>query len=51
MSWQKQCFTLAQRLQDPALLQEAHLMLGSTLFYLGELASGSGALGARDCPL
>jgi predicted ATPase len=34
----KQCFTLAERLQLPALLQEAHLMLGSTLFYLGELA-------------
>ena len=35
----EQCFTLAQRLQDPALLQEAHLMLGSTLFHLGELVS------------
>ena len=35
----EQCFTLAQRLQDSALLQEAHVMLGSTLFYLGELVS------------
>ena len=35
----EQCFTLAQRVQDPAFLQEAHLMLGSTLFYLGELVS------------
>jgi class 3 adenylate cyclase/predicted ATPase len=34
----RQCFTLADRLQHPALLQEANLMLGSTLFYLGELA-------------
>jgi class 3 adenylate cyclase/predicted ATPase len=34
----KQCFTLAERLQRPALLQEANLMLGSTLFYLGEFA-------------
>jgi len=35
----ERCFTLAQRVQDPALLQEAHLMLGSTLFFLGELVS------------
>ena len=35
----EQCFTLAQRLQDPVLLQEAHQKLGATLFYLGELAS------------
>jgi predicted ATPase len=34
----KQCFTLAERLQRPALLQGTNLMLGSTLFYLGELA-------------
>ena len=33
----EQGFTLAQRLQDPALLWEAHLMLGSPLLYLGEL--------------
>jgi class 3 adenylate cyclase len=32
----EQCFTLAQHLQDPEFLPEAHLMLGSTLFYLGE---------------
>ena len=35
----EQCFTLAQRLQDPVCLQEAHQKLGTTLFYLGELAS------------
>jgi predicted ATPase len=35
----EQCFTLAQHLQDPILLQEAHQKLGATLFYLGELAS------------
>jgi class 3 adenylate cyclase/tetratricopeptide (TPR) repeat protein len=33
----EQCFTLAQGLRDPALMQEAHAMLGSTLLYLGEL--------------
>jgi predicted ATPase len=35
----EQCFSLAQRLQNPILLQEAHLMLGSTLLYLGELVT------------
>jgi class 3 adenylate cyclase/predicted ATPase len=35
----EQCFRLAQRLQEPVLLQEAHLLLGATLFYLGELVS------------
>jgi predicted ATPase len=34
----EQCFSLAQRLQDSVRLQEAHLMLGSTLLYLGEPA-------------
>src|SRR2546428_3427253 len=34
----EQGFILAQRLQDPVLLQEAHPKLGATLFYLGELA-------------
>lgn len=33
----EQCFALAQRLQEPALLHEAHLMQGSSLFYLGNL--------------
>jgi predicted ATPase len=32
----EQCFILAQSLQDPACLLEAHLMLGSTLLFLGE---------------
>jgi predicted ATPase len=32
-------FALAQRLGERALLQEAHLMLGASLFYLGELVS------------
>jgi predicted ATPase len=35
----EQCFSLAQRLQDAVHLQEAHLMLGSTLVYLGEPAA------------
>ena len=29
----EQCFALAQRLQEPPFLQEAHLTLGATLFY------------------
>ena len=33
----EQCFTVAQRMQDPVLLHEAHVALGSTLFHLGEL--------------
>jgi len=40
----EQCFALAQRLQDPVSLLEAHLMLGSTLLYLGELASADANL-------
>ncbi len=32
----EQCLTLAEEHQDPNLFQEAHLMLGLTLFYLGE---------------
>jgi class 3 adenylate cyclase/predicted ATPase len=35
----EQCFTLAQSVQDPVLLQEVHQRLGSTLFFLGELVS------------
>jgi predicted ATPase/class 3 adenylate cyclase len=35
----EQSFALAQRMQDSALLQQAHFMLGATLFYLGELVS------------
>ncbi|HEV8715146.1 MAG TPA: adenylate/guanylate cyclase domain-containing protein, partial [Candidatus Binatia bacterium] len=34
----KQLLRLAQSVQDPALLLEAHLALGNTLFFLGELA-------------
>jgi predicted ATPase len=33
----EQLLGLAQRVQDPALLLEAHLYLGQSLFYLGEL--------------
>ncbi|HEY5864956.1 MAG TPA: hypothetical protein VI542_05310, partial [Candidatus Tectomicrobia bacterium] len=33
----EQCLTLAQHGQDPALLQDAHGMLGLTLLYQGEL--------------
>src|SRR5262249_4194962 len=34
----EQLLTLAQRIQDPALLIRAHTMLGPTLFHLGEFA-------------
>jgi class 3 adenylate cyclase/DNA-binding winged helix-turn-helix (wHTH) protein/tetratricopeptide (TPR) repeat protein len=33
----ERCFALAGRLQDAVLLQEAHVMMGSTLCHLGEL--------------
>ena len=32
----EQLFSLAQRAQDPALLLEAHRVLGQTMFWLGE---------------
>jgi tetratricopeptide (TPR) repeat protein len=32
----EQCFTLAQNLQQPNTLQEAHQILGSTFFFLGD---------------
>ena len=35
----EQCLSLAQSVQDPALLLEAHMALGPTLLFLGELAS------------
>jgi predicted ATPase len=35
----EQLFSLAQRLQDPALLLEAHRVMGQTMFWLGEMAS------------
>ena len=34
----EQVFSLAQRVQDPAFLSQAHYALGVTLFYLGEFA-------------
>jgi class 3 adenylate cyclase/predicted ATPase len=34
----EQFFSLAQRLQDPALVLEAHRALGQTLFHLGDFA-------------
>jgi class 3 adenylate cyclase/tetratricopeptide (TPR) repeat protein len=34
----EQLFTLAQRVQDPALLLEAHRVLGLTMYWLGEMA-------------
>jgi predicted ATPase/class 3 adenylate cyclase len=34
----EQLFSLAQRVQDPALLLEGHRVLGLTLFWLGEFA-------------
>jgi predicted ATPase/class 3 adenylate cyclase len=33
----EQLFSIAQRAQDPALLLEAHRLLGPTMFWLGEL--------------
>ena len=35
----EQCFALAQRIQDPVLLQESYMMVGVALFYLGELVA------------
>jgi class 3 adenylate cyclase/DNA-binding winged helix-turn-helix (wHTH) protein/predicted ATPase len=35
----EQCFSLAQSMQDPVLLQVVHQRLGSTLFFHGELVS------------
>jgi predicted ATPase len=34
----EQCFSLAQRVQDPTLLLEAHFALGVSLLWLGEMA-------------
>jgi predicted ATPase len=34
----EQLFSLAQRVQDPALLLEAHRVLGLTIYWLGEMA-------------
>jgi TOMM system kinase/cyclase fusion protein len=36
----EQCLSLAQRVQDSALLLVAHHALGSTVYYLGEVSSG-----------
>src|SRR5262249_22283755 len=33
----EQCFSLAQRVQDPTLLLEAHFALGVSLLWLGEM--------------
>jgi len=35
----EQLFSLAQRVQDPALLLEAHRVMGQTKFWLGDMAS------------
>ena len=40
----EQCLTLAQRVQNPVFLLEAHRMFGVTLFYLGELVKARGHL-------
>jgi class 3 adenylate cyclase/predicted ATPase len=40
----QQLLTLAQQVQDPALLLEAHHALWPTLFYLGELTAARGHL-------
>jgi len=34
----EQIFSMAQRIQDPALLLEAHRVMGQTMFWLGEMA-------------
>ncbi len=34
----EQLFSLAKRVQDPALLLEAHRVMGQTMFWLGEMA-------------
>ena len=47
----EQCFTLAQRVQDPAFLQEAHRMLGADLVLARRTGCSPQALGARDCPV
>jgi len=36
--WAEQCLSLARRLEDPALLLEAHLPLGASWFCLGQLS-------------
>ena len=36
----EQCLSLAQRVQDSALLLVAHHALGATVYYLGEVPSG-----------
>jgi TOMM system kinase/cyclase fusion protein len=40
----EQLFTLAKNVQDPGLFVVAHRMLGTTLFYLGEVSSAYGRL-------
>jgi tetratricopeptide (TPR) repeat protein len=40
----EQCFTLAQRLQDVRLLQEAYMALGSTFLHLGEYVTARASL-------
>jgi class 3 adenylate cyclase/predicted ATPase len=40
----EQCYTLAQRLQDVRLLQEAHTALGSTFLHLGEYVAARASL-------
>jgi predicted ATPase len=36
--WAEQCFSLAQNVHHPIFLMYAHLLLGSTSYYLGEFA-------------
>ena len=46
VSWESSCCSLAQSVQDPALLLVAHNALGATLYCLGEFASAREHLGA-----
>ena len=47
----EQLLRLAQSAQDPALLVQAHLALGKTLFWLGEFVSARDTSRAGHCPL
>jgi predicted ATPase len=40
----EQLLTMAQHIQDPALLVQAHRALGTTLYFMGEVASGRAQL-------
>ena len=47
----EQLHNLAQSVQDPVLLLEAHLAMGTLLFHFGELIPAREHLEQGDCPL